>query len=254
MSIVVLRLGENFAALAGDGVWTDPQTGDVGGYVSKLHLAPEYGTMFGVTGAGRFGQLMIMNKHPRVQVFDDFVDDLPRLVKKTHLEMLENGWAIGGETMSNVMAVGWSDKSEAYAGLRMTTYDKQSTTSTTGEQVTLSAFEPHFVPSGGQVASTAIDDEILERFGIFDPKIEEQDGPINHMVRVVSGARASTKVSPTDIGIGNIGGYVQLALLQMPEMTTSIVHRWPEDIIGRPVDPALGEPLPPQLRFTDEAS
>ncbi|MTD99841.1 hypothetical protein GIY56_06050 [Paracoccus sp. YIM 132242] len=237
MSVVVLRLGDNFAALAGDGVWTEPLTGCVGGYVSKLHLAPEYETMFGVTGAGGFGHLMIMNKNPKVRDFDEFVDDLPRLARATHEDMLHLGLAVGGETISNIMAVGWSQAQQCYAGLRMTTYEKGSTNSATGEERRLAAFEPHFVPPGALIVSTGIDAQVMEQFGIFDDDQHERDGPLDHMVRIVAGARASEQ-SPTDQGCtSNIGGYVQLAIFQKPEMRSSVVHRWPEDVVGNRLIP-----------------
>lgn len=253
MSIVVLNVGQNFVALAGDGVWTDPFTGHVGGYISKLHLAPEYETLFGVTGSGGFGQLMMLYKHPKVRDFDDFVDDLPRLVRDTDQAMLGFGLAVE-YTKSNVMVGGWSNSSQRYVGLRMTTYDKESTLSDTGQKKILKAFEPHFLPpEGGLVASTGVDKDVMKRFRIFDDEQQERDGPLNHMVRLVAGARATERVLTDEGYTGNIGGYIQLALYQHPTMTSSIVHRWPDDAIGDSVDPTRGEALPNYLMAQSDA-
>lgn len=251
MSIVVLRIGDNFAALAGDGVATDPWTGKVCAFVSKIHLAPEYDAMFGVTGSMGFGQVMMLNKSHKVLTFDDFVDDLPRQVLAAHEGMLNMGLAGGGETLSNVMVCGWSEKSQEYVGLRITTYDKESTQSASGEKKILKAFEPHFVPSGGMIASTGIDQDVIENFKIFDEKQQEFDGPLNHMVRMVAGARASETLLTDEGYPGNIGGYVQLALFQRPQMSSSIVHRWPEDVVGKAIDPSQGEALPAFLLAHD---
>lgn len=247
MSIVVLRLGDNFAALAGDGVATDPRTGNVVAYVSKIHLVPECETMIGVTGAAGFGQLMLLHKAERVRDFDDFVDDLPRLVRKVHYDMLDRGLAGGGETLSNVMIAGWSASAGRYCGFRMTTYDKDSTNNQTGEKKTLGAFEPHPISQGGLLLSTGPDPDMLERFHAFDDAVNIEESPLDQMVRIVAAGRASNHWMEEWQNNGNIGGYVQIALYQRPDMKSWIDHRWPEDVIGKPVDPTAGQPMPERL-------
>ena len=69
------------------------------------------------------------------------------------------------------------------------------------------------------------------------------------MTRMICAARQSSgNIAQDDMPFQfNAGGFVQLALIQAGHCQTWIPHRWPEDVIGEPIDPALGDIMPEYL-------
>ncbi|WP_112311837.1 hypothetical protein [Pseudogemmobacter bohemicus] len=250
MSIVAIYVEDEAVVMACDGVATDPRTGRVSAFVSKLHLLPEISTMIGVTGAGGFGQMLLLRKAPWVNSFDDFVDDLPELAQGVHDEMLEVGMAIGGETLSSIVVAGWSESNKCHQAFRLVTYEKGSVDQDTGENKTLKPWVNHQITN--LWASTAPSSFALERVGLQD---EKPQSAVDYLTRMVCAGRLTGDQSDPRVKDVNIGGYVQLAMLQEGVMRSWVAHRWPEDVLGMPVDASRGAILPPYLQERDnEAS
>lgn len=244
MSVVAVTVRPDaYVMMACDGVSTDPATGSVNGYVSKMHVMPDLGALMGVTGFGGLGELLRFHMPPHVACFDDLLDELPGLV-----EWVWHGISaeLGSRAWRSCVAVaGWSDRRGMFEGWRITTYDKDRLRADTGERATIPAFTLGPMPDHSTWATTGEDPAILRRFGVIEGPDTDDDA--DRLTRMICAGRAESRVETEDGLPFNAGGFVQLAHLARGAAQTWIAHRWPEDVIGRPIDPAQGQPLPDQL-------
>lgn len=244
MSIVAVTIRpDDYVMMACDGVCTDPATGNVKGYVSKMHVMPDLGALMGVTGFGGLGEALRFHMPVHVACFDDLLDAMPGLLAWAWagIETEFGPWAY----RSCVSLAGWSDQRGKFEGWRITTYDKDRVRPETGERATVPAFTLGAIPDRGIWATAGEDPAILRRFGVIGGPDTDDDG--DRLVRVICAGRAESGQA-TEEGLPfNVGGFVQLAHLVRGHAQTWITHRWPEDVIGRPIDPARGQPLPDHL-------
>lgn len=248
MTIIAMQLLENGALMGCDGVSTDPRTGAVHGYLSKIDLLPEHEAMIGISGCGGFNHLMRWFLPGHVEDFDDLIEVLPALVEHVHFHILEHGLSVTDDTRTSVMIVGWSRSDKQCKAYRVVTYAKESVNADTRETTVLEPFELYPVRVSGMWSSTSPDREIMERFGVF-AGIEEDEGAA--MTRLICAGRAASGSASAENEQGvrfNAGGFVQLALLRPGLVQSWIAHRWPEDVLGEPIDPSRGVPMPDYLR------
>lgn len=244
MSVVAVTVRpENYVLMACDGVCTDHEDGSVRGYVSKIAVMPELNVLMGVTGLGGLGDMLKFHMPPHVATFDDLVDAIP--------EYLPWVWdqveiQFGSRAYRSCVALaGWSDARQKFEGWRGTTYDKERTNTSTGQRDIIPAFSLDAMPENGTWATAGSDPEIMRRFGVIDGPASDTD--VDAIIRTICSGRAESGI-PTDEGLAfNAGGFVQVAHLLPGHIQTWIAHRWPEDMIGQPIDPTRGQPLPDHL-------
>ena len=238
--------------MACDGVCSDPATGAVVGYVSKMELMPDLDCVMGITGVGGFGYVMRWKMPLDVVDFDSLTDCLPDLVLRTHLDMQVNGMVKFDDPRSCVAVAGWSERDQAYRAYRVVTYPKKSTNHVTAEPMTLEPWTLIPMTQQGMWASTGPDEEVLRKFGLTEA--QPGDGGEGPLVRMVCASRAASgRLESEEIpGQFNAGGFCQVALLKRGHVQSWIAHRWPEDVIGEPIDPSRGQPLPDYLMPTEE--
>lgn len=90
---------------------------------------------------------------------------------------------------------------------------------------------------------------VAARFGFELPEVaSESETPIDataYVTRAVCAARSER--TPPELNQGrslySVGGFVQLTVMRLDKIETSIIHRWP-DKIGQLIDGAAGEPVP----------
>jgi hypothetical protein len=244
VSILALQFRENYALMGCDGVATEPSDGTVAGYVSKIALCPEYDCAIGITGVGGFEHIMRWFMPVQVATFDDVVQCLPDLVLHTHEHIKDNGLAVANDTRTNVTVAGWSLKRQAMEAYRVVTYPKDSF-DREGVATRLQPFALHPMAMGQLWASAGPPSTTLAQFGLTEETMPEDADDLEMMTRMICAGRADSGRSCDDYpGPFNAGGFVQLALIQQGKVTSWISHRWPEDVIGEPIDPTRGEPLP----------
>ncbi|WP_339768033.1 hypothetical protein [uncultured Pseudosulfitobacter sp.] len=249
MSIVALQVREDYALIAGDGVCTDPETGAVAGYMSKITAMPDLDCAIAITGVGGFNHALQWNMPCWVKDFDGFIEALPDLARLTHEKLCRDNMIRGDDNRANLMAAGWSIEEQRYKAVRVVSYEKGTTNSETGDTAVLAPFVAHEFTSGGMWMSSAPKENNMKLFGLTEAIDGESD--VDSITRAICAGRASSgMVLDGERSYHyNAGGYVQIALIQRGHINTWITHRWPEDIIGFPVRPEFGSPLPPHLKL-----
>ncbi|WP_127113061.1 hypothetical protein [Shimia sediminis] len=249
MSVVACIVTDQYALMAGDGVCSDPDDGCVKGYISKLTLMPEYDCIMGITGVGGFNYVLQWNMPGSVNEFDDLLDVLPDLVLTTHIHMKNQGMYMFDDAKTNVVVAGFSRRAGTYKAYRCMTYEKEAWNTETGEITKLKPWELHELPDG-MWASAGPPKETLERFGLLDGNGKDDVEILTRMI--CAGRNDSGKTNQDGMPVPfNAGGYIQLALFQNGMMNSWVAHRWPEDVIGEPIDPERGDPLPSNLMEKD---
>lgn len=244
MSVIALQIRDDYVIMAGDGVSTNPEDGSVAAYMSKLTAIPSKDCLIGITGVGGFNYVMQWFMPARVKNFDDLIDDLPYLVKHVDEHMHASDMIRFSDARTNVVVAGWSHRDNAFKGYRVVTYAKESRDAATGETSILEPWVLHEMPAG-MWASVGPPQETLEEFGVYGDVKDDAE----LLTRMVCATRwESGKVKQDGMPYTfNAGGFVEIALLTRGQVHTWIAHRWPEDVIGLPIDPSKGERLPPYL-------
>lgn len=243
---------DEYALIAADGVATDPVTGAVCGTVSKIITFPHISAVMGITGMGGFTHLMQWFVPPHVSTFDEMVEILPELVGFTWRYIQDREIAAHGMFNCCIVVGGWSEARQKFEGWRVVTYAKESVLAN-GETRILEPFVAHPMPSDGRMwASAGPGEDAMKRFGVIDGPEGDSDADI--LIRMICAARTdSGKVSTEGVNF-NAGGFVEVALMQRQYVQSWIAHRWPEDVLGEPVDPDRGQPMPDHLMAHYNAS
>lgn len=244
MSIVALSIvPDQYVMMACDGAATHPDTGAVASYTSKITLMPELDTLIGITGSCNLASLIRWYMPASVVDFDSLVAVFPDLVR--YVFLMASMTPEVRLHKSCVVIAGWSKERQKYEGWRVVTYPKTAVIDGQGTKITLDPFVAYPVGDKGTWSSAGPSPELMEQFGIRPPV--ESDNDVQRLFRMVCCARADSG-GDTDEGLPfNAGGFVQLAHLTKNFAQSSILHRWPEDVIGEPIDPSRGEPLPAQV-------
>lgn len=240
MSAVAMVIQDDCIILAGDGA-ASHLDGRLWYYCSKLHHMPEYSAVFAATGLAGLNSLFWWFRPEGVHTFDGLIDGLGDHMQSLFQRAEEWGWIEPG-LKSNIAIGGYSEKRQRFEGWRMATYDKQSF-SPDGSQQILPAWQAEEVQAGRIWCSANIGRGTLERFGLLS---EGTESNLDRLARVICAARAeSGKIEGGDVH--NVGGFLQLGILGADQYQSWIAHRWPEDVLGEPVNPARGQPLPDHL-------
>lgn len=247
MSVTVIHFNDQFVLAGGDGVITDPEYGTVSGYASKLHLMPEYDALFAVTGFGGLANAMDFVMPRSIKDFDGLADNLSDLVFRGTESLRESGLLWYTEK-ANVVLAGFSKRDDAYRAVRVTTYEKGSVDYLTNEPITLAPWEVHPMQPNATYISSSFSQETSQRFGLHP---EVQHSKLNDLVtRYICAARAESGSLQDEMYEDftyNVGGFAQLAVLANRSTNSYIAHEWPEDVVGEPIDPKRGQPLPDHL-------
>lgn len=244
MSAVAMIVRESYAIIAGDGVSTDPVSGVVGRHVSKLTILPHLNAVIGLTGIEGFDQLMGFYMPASVTDFDSLLDALPSLAQRVSGMIAREGLLGDGDIQTSVVIAGWSGQRQAYEGWRLVTYPKQRIHPVSGVRAVLEPWTPHRIQAGTVWCSTDPGREAMQKFGLFD---EHGDDDAAHLTRLLASARSKSGEIGENGQRFNAGGFIQVAVIQTDDIRSWIAHRWPEDLIGAPVDPARGMPMPEWL-------
>ncbi|RXV64857.1 hypothetical protein C6W92_06035 [Roseovarius sp. A46] len=248
MSVLTVAVRpQEFALLAADGVSTDPRTGAVHQYLEKIKIYPSLSCAIGVTGMGKLDTMIDLFMPESVQEFDHLVEFLPGMVRYAQNQMIESGRLMCDDIRSNVVAAGWSSRAQEFKAYRVLTYPKGSQNAETGETVTLEPWVAHEMQPYGTWTSSAPHPEAWESCGLDQERDGEDEGAT--LTRIVcAGRQSSGKIFQDEADYPyNAGGFVQLALVNQGHCRTWITHRWPEDVIGEPIDPTRGVILPAHL-------
>ncbi len=217
----------------------------------KLCVLPDLGAALAVTGIGGFDSMMKWFMPRKVVTFDDLVDALPDLVRHVHDHIASLGLGDICPSESNVVLAGWSPRNGRFEGWRVVTYPKKVLNPDGGVESILEPWTLLPMPRSGMWCSATAPRAVLERFGLFS---DDPGDDVDQITRMICAARADSGITTDGGHRFNAGGYVQLGLILRNEVRSWIAHRWPEDEIGRPVDPTLGDPMPLYLMDRDNGT
>ena len=240
MSAVAISVCDDGIVVASDGVCYDYDSGNVGGYVSKVILMPEYSCFIATTGMGAFGAALRWEVNQGINSFDDFVDGFERIAKAVHTRLCFSlfGATTGPETEVSCVIGGWSDRRQAYEAYRLVSYGKQSINGHDGASGRLEPFKAEKLP--GAIWCSFTPDHMAE-FGLAPPPSDMETAEI--LARMISACRADSGYS--DDRYANVGGFLQMTVVQRDHIQSWVSHRWREDEIGRPIDPSKGLRIAP---------
>lgn len=221
------------ATLAADTIVTDPATRNVMGFDWKLDEGPAPRCVLGFTGAGALMGNLLLEMPEHVDDLDALLNILPAAFQRAHA-----GTTAGfteADARCNVVVAGWSLQAGRYRGFSITSYRKKTIRpGEFREPWSLNEIEP-----GTIYLNTEIDAADIEQCG-YPPAEDEIDE--HTLTRLVCAARQFSPKSGT-----NIGGNITLARVGAEGVDLRIMHEWPEDVIGHPVDPSRGAVLPDYL-------
>lgn len=245
MSVVtVIVQPEHYAMLACDGVASHPDDGTVVGYASKITLLPDLDAAIGVTGIYGLAQMMQWCMPLTVTNFDDLVTHLPVLMWDACQMLHRTSGHV--PTKSCAVVVGWSDARQQYEGWRITNYDKELRVGGADAALeTLPAYTERQLDGGKLWASAGPSEAVMRKFGVIDGPEGMTD--VDLLRRMVCAARSDSGTPTEQYSCYNAGGFIQVAQVQKGYVQSAINHRWPEDVIGEPIDPNRGQPLPDDL-------
>lgn len=250
MSCLVIGIGPDAILAACDGVCYEYETGVVAGIVSKIILLPEYDALIGWTGAGAFGAALRWEINQRIGNFDGLVEKFDQLCEDVHWKMFE--YHGGPEAEVSCVIAGWSEARQAYEGYRLVSYDKPSMDLSDGRSIRLEPFKA--TPLPGALWCSYMPKRAGE-FGVNPPV--EGEGMIEMAIRLICAARADSgwrEESNGDSRFYAAGGFIQMAVVERNHTRSWVAHRWPEDVIGQPIDPTKGSPLPSGLEMQNVTS
>ena len=238
MSVIAHFRQENGICIASDGVAYDDQ-GIIRGHVSKVLPIIELNCLIATTGFGGFGANLRDRLAISVRNFDELID-------KTVEEMM--GLQIALQALQNeipvnatVLLAGWSDQRERFETYKIHTRPRKITNGVTGE---MTVSEPWTViPTTQFWCSNAIPEEL------FKEVCGDNIPPLDQLAQVVCLSRQmSGEISTDPQNDGTpyaAGGFLQYTWIDRKKIITWIAHRWPEDEIGKPLNPKLGVLAPP---------
>lgn len=248
MSAIAVGTADNAIVFAADGVCYDYAKGEVAGLGSKLLLMPELDCIVGWTGLGQFGSLFHMATHMRFADFDALLADAVEVTRGIHdwacRDIAAHGRGIEEETRLNMVLGGWSKARQRFETYRMVSYAKVSLNALDAStSAVLTPWQLRPIPpmwcSGAPAPATC------ERFGVaFGEGFDMTDMAIRLICANRAESGATTHPDTGETTFHNVGGFVQVAMLDGNGITSWIAHRWPEDVVGEPVDPSRGKPLP----------
>lgn len=249
MSALAIAIGTDGIIAACDGVCYDYETGTVSGFVSKIILLPEYGAFIGWTGAGGFGPALRWEINQAISSFDDLVEQFEHLCEAVQWKLF--GYNQGPLTEVSCVIAGWSVARQSYEGYRLVSYDKTSVDLSDGGRIQLEPFKAQPLLNWWcSVSLTRSAD-----FGLSPPAAGE--AAVDTAIRLICAARADSGRKEHDDGDGRFfmaGGFVQVAILQQSSIQSYVAHRWPEDVLGEPINPSKGSPLPSWLEMTNASA
>lgn len=244
MSMVFVGVDPGAIVFAGDGVATEPVSGNVVGLVSKLVLMPELPCILGFTGMAGAGRFFAYATEGKYVDFDSLLEGVVDDCREIHERALEELNLPHASYAKMCIALGgWSDLRQQYEAYRCMSYPKESlvpgeTEVTIIPPWTLSRIEFMWASSAPTTATMA-------RLGANDC-----DDLLEAAVRWICAGRQDCGRDENGLLVA-IGGYVQIAVLDDNGVRSWIPHRWPEDEIGRPLDPNRGLQLPQWLERAD---
>lgn len=246
MSAVAIAVGADGIIVASDGVSYDYESGNVGHYVSKVIVMPEYSCFIAATGMGAFGAALRWEADQNINSFDDLVDGFERLAKDVHRRLCiqHYGSFAAPETEMSCVIGGWSERRQAYEAYRLVSYAKPSVRLVDGKSVEyeLEPFRMEDLPAAIWCSHLPAH---AASFGITPPPADMETAEI--LARLICACRAGSGFVEEDDGPGrhyNVGGFLQMTIVQRDHIQSWIPHRWPEDEIGKPIDPNKGERIP----------
>lgn len=234
---------DDYVILACDGVSTSPSTGAVGGYMSKLHFLPHLDLAIATAGFGGLAEALTFHLPTYVTDFDDLIKIMPEYLPWLWAEVVTTPSVTAWD--SCIALAGWSAERKRYEGFRYSTTEWGEIDQSTGETVRKPAFTPRRIPEQSVWTTCGFSEERLRAFGVIDPPEGTADEDL--VVRTICAARAESGHIEGQSLRFNAGGFVQVAQIARGFARTNIAHRWPEDVLGEPVDPSRGQPLPNHL-------
>lgn len=233
-AIAIFRLDDG-VVIASDGAAYASTTGCLTGLTSKVVLAPEWSCVLAQRGAGGVVQLIRSRIGFEVLTFDDLLD----VIVGVAIDVYDSYKVFGydDDARFSLFLAGWSETRERFETYQLRTHGHEAHAEGTGEVLVVEPFQltplpfVYLAPGGG---------EHMERFGVMEA-IAAND-PIPATVRAVCAARQLRNVSD-EAAEHCVGGFIQLTIVRRDKVESTIVHRWP-DVIGEPIDPTRGEPLP----------
>ena len=251
MSAVAVAVWDEGVIVAGDGVCSDPDTGEVGGLFSKVITLPERNAIVAWCGIGTFGHRLNLAIAQQYPTFDELLDAFPEICEGVHTDFVDEFglyWAPTVQLECSVVLAGYSTSRRRHEAYRLVSYVKESTNGVTGEKSFLEPWK--LIPISYLYCSHAPRPELLKEFGL-----ETVDGPVDLAglcIRFICANRAESgqtnKDDPLNAGrFYSVGGFVQMAYMQGDTIQSWIAHRWPEDVPGQRIDPSKGERLPAYL-------
>lgn len=255
MSAIAIEVSPDGIVIAADGVCYEYDTGNVRGFASKVITCPELSCALGWTGISDFGRAVYLEMGDAFRDFDHFTDNFAEFCQQVHRKYVRSYSLYDkprAHSQVSVVVAGWSERRQAYVGFRVFSYPKLSHNMATNETTTNEPWTAIELPEFWCSYSPA--SQYLERCGLNDPELL-RFGEI--APRVICAARASSGLTSDGPSEGpqvfNAGCFLQMVLVKREGIQSWISHRWPEDVIGAPIDPSKGDLLPPWLQQKDSA-
>ncbi|MEN5278174.1 hypothetical protein ABE527_14635 [Brucella sp. TWI432] len=252
MSALAVAVGTDGIIVASDGVCHTYDTGEVHGFVSKFILLPEYNCFIGSTGAGGFCTALRWEITQQINSFDDLVEGIAEFCKTSHQRLFSDiwgNWDRGPHSEAACVIGGWSDERQAYEAYRVVSYEKPSVTLSDGNLITLEPFVRYPLPAATWCSHLP---DTMHEFDLVPPLPNEETGDI--LMRLVCACRADSGLvvgeeeREGDDRYYMAGGFIQMAVIQEGTSQSWIAHRWPEDQIGKQIDPNGPERYPAWLK------
>lgn len=245
MSAVAVAVCPDGIVVASDGVSYDYDTGNVGAYVSKVILMPEYNCFIASAGMGAFGAALRLEVNQSINCFDDFVNCFERAALVVHRVACLGlfGTVSGPLTEVSCVIGGWSDRNQACEAHRLVSYAKASVNQSNGKSIRLEPFKANRLP--GPIWCSHLPDCVND-FNVVPPPPEMESAEI--LARLICACRADSGfVDEEGDEAGrhyNVGGFLPMTIVRRDCIQSWIAHRWSEDEIGKPIDPSKGELVP----------
>jgi len=252
MSALAVAVGTDGIIIASDGVCYTYETGEVASFVSKVIMLPEFNCFIGSTGAGAFAVALRWEINQQINCFDDLVDSIADFCELVHRKLFTDmwgNWDRGPQSEASCVIGGWSDERQAYEAYRVVSYEKPSVDLSDGGSLTLEPFVRYPLPAATWCNHLP---ETMHEFDLVPPLPNEDTGAI--LMRLVCACRADSKfVKGEEEREGDnrhfmAGGFIQMTVIQQGHSQSWIAHRWPEDQIGKQIDPNGPERYPAWIK------
>jgi hypothetical protein len=237
VTALAVRLDSKDGIVIGsDGAVYDPGNGNLIGECSKVLFVPECDAFVMSRGSAGFIHVLRHNLGFEVGGFDDLMQVTVEASQRALAVYTDQDY----EFATTTLIVGGRSKSKGVFEVYRLSSTKRTIRNALTEESEL--VPPSVITPIDRIWAAPFPDEGLrEQFGIHDDLTGYE-----YVARTICAARhqqdSMTGAGETVPGF-SVGCFLQMGSLLPDGFRTSVIHRWP-DVLGEPIDPARGEPMP----------